>query len=258
MLARPTHGLARWTEAIDHHLEQLRRATRAGGSSSSYSHNLAVDWFVQKHVKLWRTHVLNAESARLHAHAALFDEFLPNSTRPISQLHPSGAAAAAYTGRFSAFDYFEPEYSCALETRTPMHTVGDGPKWQCGVSVHPPPCRVVSIGSNFDDSFERGMHHESGAARCTSYIVDPTIAGRGGAAAGANLKLREFEASLRLYNASLNTSVGVGFAGGRMNVAGGSAPLVPLDTLLRDRFAGSRHVHVAVLKVDGACARSRG
>ena len=224
--------VARWAEAIELHLERLRRELR------SHRVDGLSEWFIRRHVRPWRASVIAAERARLLAHAALFDKFLPNDTSALARLRPT-VRGVAYTGRFSAFDYFEAEYSCALEHRIPAHVVGDGPKWQCGVALHPPPCTVVSLGSNFDDAFERGM--AVSASHCSSYIVDPTLS-RGGS------KLHDFERELSRYNASLNSSVGVGTGSLR------AAPLVPLDALLRDRFGGGRgnagRVHVSVLKVD--------
>ena len=37
----------------------------------------------------------------------------------------------------------------------------------CGPSALARPCAVVSLGSNYDDSYERGMHD---AAGCHAYI----------------------------------------------------------------------------------------
>jgi len=221
---------SRWSDAIAQHLE-LVRSMLSRHSDDENGHGR-----FKKLVHEWQSNVLSAERSRLLTHARLFDEFLPNSTRPLARLHP--IAGAVYIGRFSPFDYYEAEYSCAAETRIPLHVVGDGPKWQCGIALHPAPCQVVSLGSNFDDAFERGMAES--ASHCTSYIVDPTIR------AGGKSKLNAFEAGLAGYGSSLNSSVGIGAPGGRL----GSAPLVSLETLLRDRFGPVRHAHLSVLKVD--------
>lgn len=207
------------TAAISAHLDALRRDLRASPCAGCSS------WFLRAHVRPWRAGYVAAEAARLHAHAARFGEFLPASRRPLR---------ARDVPRYH--DYWEADHSCAAESRMPGGIIGDGPKWLCGAALHPAPCRVVSLGSNFDDAFERGMH---AAAGCSSYIVDPTL---------AREELPAFEARLRAYGARLNHTVGVG-SGGRLRFRGGSAPLVGLDALLRDRY-GAAPLHVSVLKVD--------
>ena len=174
------------------------------------------------------------------AHDALFGEFLPLSMLTQSRIHHTIRLAASYTGRFSPFDYWEAEYSCASESRVPARVVGDGAKWLCAAALHPAPCQVVSLGSHFDDAFERGMHK---LASCKSYVVDPTLQ-------LSTKKLLDFERQLKSYGASLNGSVGVGRAGKVLRFNGLKAPLVSLETILRDRFLGAPSAHISVLKAD--------
>ena len=217
---------------IELHLDQLRSELQ------SVSCNGCSSWFIRTHVAEWRSSAIAAERARLIAHAALFGEFLPLSTLSQSRIHLT--THLAYTGRFSPFDYWEAEHSCASESRVPARVVGDGAKWLCAAALHPPPCQVVSLGSDFDDAFERGMHK---LASCKSYIVDPTLQ-------SSTKKLLDFERQLKSYGASLNGSVGVGRAGQVLRFNGLKAPLVSLETLLRDRFLGAPSAHISVLKAD--------
>ena len=154
------------------------------------------------------------------AHDALFGEFLPLSMLTQSRIHHTIRLAASYTGRFSPFDYWEAEYSCASESRVPGRVVGDGVKWLCAAALHPAPCQVVSLCSHFDDAFERGMHK---LASCKSYVVDPTLQSN-------TKKLHAFERQLKSYGASLNNSVGVGRASKVLRFNGLKAPLVSLET----------------------------
>ena len=106
--------------------------------------------------------------------------------------------------------------------------------------MHPAPCQVVSLGSHFDDAFERGIHK---LASCKSYVVDPTLQSN-------TKKVHAFERQLKSYGASLNNSVGVGRASKVLRFNGLKAPLVSLETNLRDRFLGAMSAHISVLKAD--------
>ena len=223
---------------IELHLNRLRSELQSVSCDGGCS-----DWFIRTHVAEWRSSAFAAERARLFAHAALFGEFLPSSTLNQSQIQHTKLPTTSYTGRFSPFDYWEAEYSCASESRVPANVVGDGAKWLCGAALHPAPCQVVSLGSNFDDAFERGMHK---LANCKSYIVDPTLR----VLQSSPNELLHFQRQLKSYGASLNTSVGVGRAGEKLRFRGLKAPLVSLETLLRDRFLGAPSAHVSVLKAD--------
>ena len=80
-------------------------------------------------------------------------------------------------------------------------------------------------------------------ASCKSYVVDPTLQSN-------TKKLHAFERQLESYGASLNSSVGVGRAGKVLRFNGLKAPLVSLETILRDRFLGAPSAHISVLKAD--------
>ena len=180
----------------------------------------------------WRRTAISAERLRLETHAIRRGTFLPEDDVSVP---------------IWIFDLFEPEFTCAQAERIPAQ-VGDGSKWMCGLQHHRSPghashaCRVVSFGSNFEDSFERAMYDASG---CHAYIVDPTL----GAGAGA------FRRKIAAYRASLNDTVGVGEASklgsatARTSPAG--FPLVTPKVLLHDHYgrpAGG--LRVSVLKMD--------
>ena len=180
-------------------------------------------------------------------HTQLFHErngrtgdLLPTST----VLH-----AKMRTRYFTPHDYFEPTYSCTSDVRLPSQ-VGDGPKWLCGVDALPSPCRVLSLGSDFDDAFERAMYARVG---CQSHIVvDLTL---GVASMGRKRLLHGYKRSkesvvaftklLASYGATLNHTVGVGDPRGARQ----SFRVVGFEQLLRDRY-GDPPWHVHVLKMD--------
>ena len=220
------------------HVEALHKSLLLSSTSQGLG-----DWFVSRHYQPWLSATVEAERLRLIKYAALYDDFLPTSTREMSIRLPPRAGV----GRVFAFDFWEMEYPCAMEQRVPPDVFGDGAKWLCGASLHPTPCRVLSLGSNFDDAFERSI---SAISTCTCHVVDPTIDHGGN---GAN-KLRAFVEQLASYGASLNHSVGIGRPGGYLRFRGGTAPLVSLRTFIRDRYHSLRDsngaIHISVLKVD--------
>jgi hypothetical protein len=71
----------------------------------------------------------------------------------------------------TAYDIFEPEWTCALEERIGV-PYGDGGKWECSF---PPstPCLVYSVGSNYDFSFENAVAR--GNPKCEIHTFDPTV-----------------------------------------------------------------------------------
>jgi len=137
----------------------------------------------------------------------------------------------------------------------------DGGKWLCGrrATDFAPPCRILSIGSNFEDDFERAMHE---LADCRSLTFDPTLG------PASSRRVREFAESLERYGSRLNASVGLG-VGSIVDRTGTRHRLRPLAQLLRgDAFfsdgeqlvRGHRasHVHVAVAKIDAEGGEFRG
>ena len=236
------------------------------------------DWFAAGAWQQWMDICVAHERQRILRHAQTWPtEWLPTCQVTLNR-------PAFVSGRISPFDYFEMEYPCANESRLPRGVLGDGPKWVCGPTLHPPPCRVLSLGSDFDDAFERALHQ---AAGCTSLIVDPSLpmgSLRGLSSADAAERVRAFEARLQGYGASLNTSVGVGRPGARMKTGhekqtakeGSSSrarplgtktkqphaiamspareamgpPLVPIRVLLADRYGDAWPLHLSILKVD--------
>ena len=117
--------------------------------------------------------------------------------------------------------------------------VGDGAKWLCGPRAHRQGCKALSLGSNFEDSFERAIYDLAG---CSSYIVDPTLVPRD----------RDGQ-----HGSVLNATVGVGASSGiRVRLAGKETrygTLVSLRELLLSKYGA--HVHLDVAKV-GFAARN--
>ena len=197
-------------------------------------------WWQQRE-REWRKQAVLAEHLRLCTHAALFGDFLPTSRLRLKQALEKNLVGR-YTGVYTPHDYWEPAYSCLSDSRIPVK-VGDGPKWVCGVDKLPRPCRLVSLGSNFDDSFERAVYDRAG---CAAYIIDPTLGKQGVVSSVVRGEsVAAFEARLALYGATLNGSVGVG------NPATKDAPfrIVAMAALLRDHY-GSPPWRLDLLKVD--------
>lgn len=148
----------------------------------------------------------------------------------------------------------------------------------CAPSLHSAPCTVLSLGSNYDASFEAALF---GLGGCGAYVVDPTIGDpssvatqkfarfakldRDTAPADASASTRRshlhahgeraaaaFAAELTQINAALNRTVGVGPPGATVGGADHHVrgkPCVPLRQLLRDNSAVLPR-HFAVVKVD--------
>ena len=141
----------------------------------------------------WRKNESNAMLSRLRRHASEYDEFLPEANRTTMN--------SPKRQKKTIFSYFAPLYNCGNAAMRSAATGADGGKWLCGEVVRP--CRVLSVGSNYDDSFEQAMHNMSG---CRSYTVDPTL-GR-----HSRPEVRAFEKKLRDRSGSiLNATVGVGY-----------------------------------------------
>ena len=199
----------------------------------------------------WREAAELAERARMETHAQLFGERLSESQLTLHSaqelLIRKGAHYAGdcprYTGEYCPFDYWEPEFACECDERVPTGVVGDGPKWLCGVNLLKSPCTVLSIGSNFDDRFERYLHRSAG---CRSLIVDPTLK--------PQWRRRKFAKSIAAYGSSLNSSVGVGAQRGAGQSAGikSSFPLVTLRDIILDHYGAepSTPLRLSVLKMD--------
>ena len=180
--------------------------------------------------------------ARAHRTRDAFDAARAASPKWFKNLSfPLFAAARANHWTQNVLDNWEPWYACDHDERVPA-LLHDGPKWMCGAAYHPAPCTLVSLGSNFDDRFERAMY---AAAGCRSYIVDPTLAQH-------PKKLNAFSSSLAAsIGASVNASFGVGKDGDLLNIMGmkSKTPLLGLRRLLIERYPGPTR-HVSVLKVD--------
>lgn len=77
------------------------------------------------------------------------------------------------------FNFWEPNWSCALEERvmwmpdTSKVTAGDGGKWVCDVPalMHKPNCLIYSVGSSGDFRFEVGLL-ELMDGRCEIHVFD--------------------------------------------------------------------------------------
>jgi hypothetical protein len=77
----------------------------------------------------------------------------------------------------SAYDFYEPEWTCESEFRLGMNpiNVGDGPKFVCAPDMlaTQKDCLVYSIGSNYDTSFERGVRKYG--PECEIHTFDGTM-----------------------------------------------------------------------------------
>ena len=209
-------------------------------------------------VRQWQLNEKLASQSRNAVHERLFGERLTESTRLVA--HAGTPPGAHYTGIWSPFDYWEPTISCAEDVRIPMGLVGDGAKWVCGVAAHTRSCRVLSLGSNFDDNFERAIFKLAG---CSSYIVDPTLIPR-----DRNGSLGQFLARLRDHGSVLNGTVGAGVGSGlnvrlpgpvrreeqtkQNNGLTHFASLVSLRQLLLDRYQPPVHLAFAKFDIEGA------
>lgn len=74
--------------------------------------------------------------------------------------------------KFSAFDHFEPTWSCEALERLP-NLAGDGPKWVCGAEYLPPRPLVYSFGCDGDTQFEEGIRRLHPGAEI--FVFDPTM-----------------------------------------------------------------------------------
>lgn len=227
--------------ALEHsaHMEaftaRLKRLSACGEAEESCPR-----WW-QLREDAWRQVAAASEHQRLCTHRALFADFLPTSPLRLKEALDTDLTNR-YTGEYTPHDYWEPEYACFGDKRIPA-AVGDGPKWVCGIQHLPQPCRLVSLGSNFDDSFERAVH---GMASCAAYIVDPTLTTRGVVSGVVRTEsVPVFEARLASYGAALNGTVGVG----NPRVSNAQFHVVKMASLLHDRY-GPPPWRVEVLKVD--------
>ena len=195
----------------------------------------------------WRADYLANERERLREFHRRYAQFMPDSTLAVERFGAlRSSSARRHLLKPSLFNYWEATFSCPWESRVPA-TLGDGPKWVCAPRAHRTPCRIASIGSNFDATFEEGMYR---AAGCVSYIVDPTLSP---AYVGPFQTLEGQKAlpgfSRRISRfAHLNTSVGLGAEGGFMPNT--SIPLVGLGALLCDHFGQQLPLRLSVLKLD--------
>ena len=149
-----------------------------------------------------------------------------------------------HPGVYTPHDYLEPTYACTSESRIPK-AVGDGPTWVCGITALPSPCTLLSLGSNFDDTFERAVHAR---AACSAYIIDPTLGRKGTVSSVVRSEsVSSFETRLSAYGAKLNSSVGV-------DDPSQPAPfwVVAIDALLRDHYGPPEwRIHMMKIDVEG-------
>ena len=208
---------------------------------------LCPSWWLDQE-KQWRHHSNELERSRLERFEMLNGGFLPqskmDSLEQKTQLKDQKKLFELYhryVRKMVPFDLWEPEYTCPLDVRVP-NAVGDGPKWMCGPNLHAQPCRAISMGSNFDASFEEAIYS---IGKCESYTIDPTLA--------PPHRLEAFrERIARDFKTTLNSTVGLGSGAGTPRTA--PFPLVDMATLLRDRYGlglGSvTQLHLSILKVD--------
>ena len=200
----------------------------------------------------WKRNATSALASRLALHALKYSEFLPDSEPCTLKAHLDTVRRTRGSLKSILEEYWQTsEFSCGLSLKRTRTSVGgnDGGKWLCGVrsTDFAQPCRVLSIGCNFEDDFERSVQR---LASCRSWIFDPTL-GR-----EDSPRVRRFADSLALYGSRLNASTGLG-VGSILDRNTTRHALRPLADLLsgtgrffRVEGAGSHRYHLAVAKID--------
>eukprot|EP00316_Scyphosphaera_apsteinii_P001038 CAMPEP_0119305172 /NCGR_PEP_ID=MMETSP1333-20130426/6225_1 /TAXON_ID=418940 /ORGANISM="Scyphosphaera apsteinii, Strain RCC1455" /LENGTH=519 /DNA_ID=CAMNT_0007308195 /DNA_START=413 /DNA_END=1969 /DNA_ORIENTATION=+ len=132
---------------------------------------------------------------------------------------------------YGPLDAWRPVFDCGEFAQRWPDDGKDGGKWLCGATLmkKEQPCHLLSVGSNFNDKFERLLHRKTG---CLAHIVDPTLKPPDA--------VSRFRSSLADYNATLVSEVGLGHSS--------SFKTVPLATLLQRTILKTRLVEF--LKLD--------
>ena len=235
--------------------EALTRVLLCNGDAAA----ACPDWWREAE-RNWRRNTTASLAARLALHAQTWNEFLPQSNP--STLRSVMNTVKKTRKEWPVVAYYQPDFSCGADLRRTASDRNnnyavrdDGGKWLCGwrAADFAPPCTVLSIGSNFDDAFERAMHK---LASCRSLTFDPTLGPIG------SQKVRSFAASLEQYGSRLNASVGLGF-GAIADRTGTRHKLRPLAELLAGsggffRGATGGHHHLTVAKIDAEGGEFRG
>lgn len=156
---------------------------------------------------------------------------------------------------FNGAMLMQPPFQCPLDLSKSVSArqQWDGGKWMCGLRAlsrrrHPwRNCTVLSIGSNFDASFEAFVQSRARARkqRCDIHIFDPTLEKAKG-------RLDRFKAFLRdkgigqLHEVALASSE----ADRELVLKGRRVPARTLPQLIQDTFAGDARGCVDILKFD--------
>lgn len=212
----------------------------------------------------WRRLVEHGERVRVWMHALDTGTFLPDGRKPMlsrTMFRTNADMMGKPLTLYQPLAAFTPEYKCGSRWRVAAAGDGstrrkfaagavaqdDGHKDLCSRSVVSP-CNVLSVGSNFQDGFERAL---SAAAKCRTYVVDPTLGSETSAPVVA------FASRLRAYGAWLNASVGLGAKGTHMRLGSGQSgarrPKVPLWHLLKAApwlGCDGPRCHLSVMKLD--------
>ena len=170
-------------------------------------------------IRAWRSLAVEHERARLETHWRLHGRFMPEDT--VTVVRQWGNHKAASTTAWPTL--FEPAFACPsvqriVDPSIPISKDADD-KFLCAVDRIRRPCKLLSLGSNFQDAFEEAM-------QCRSVIIDPTLDETKVSATVA----RDFAKRVESRGDILNRSVGIGI--GAINVAGKALPLVSLRVLL--------------------------
>lgn len=251
---------------IDVHLASFSQRLR---NTSACDHRSCSLWWKDQE-RVWRRQVEHAERVRLLMHALDTGKFMPEIRQPIFKgFRPAmwrtfEAAPLAFSTQ--PLTAFTPEYSCAAtawrvdagDDATALRKSGgdstgtgvavdDGHKYLCGRHIASP-CTMLSVGSNFQDGFERAL---SAAAKCRAYVVDPTLGAESSTAVIA------FAKRLESYGARLNASVGLGASGTELRVGSGPTgarrPLLALGHVLKGASwlgCDGPRCHLSVMKLD--------
>jgi FkbM family methyltransferase len=202
---------------VVHFEEMLERVRLCASDSRS-----CPDWWREVEHS-WQRNASTALAARLERHAQQHGDFLPESGP--STFRALMLAVWRERRPWPILEYWKPELTCGTaHQRTATNGSSDGGKWLCGSQPldFVRPCRVLSVGSNFEDDFERAMHRIAG---CRSLVFDPTLGPE------SSERVRRFAASLAQYGSKLNASVGLG-VGKIVDRTGTRHQLRPLAELL--------------------------
>lgn len=231
------------------HVEMFGKALDRVLTCSSAGSSSCPGWWRKLELE-WKSNATAALASRMELHARRWSELLSES-EPCT-LKDALRHAKEFKKPILERYWQQPDLSCGSALKRTGSSVksSDGGKWLCGARSidYVQPCRILSIGCNFEDDFERAMHK---LASCRSLIFDPTL-GREGSP-----KVLRFSTSLDLYGSRLNASVGLGM-GSIVDRNGSRHALRPFADLVegsgnffQSGVSGTPHMTVAKIDAEG-------